>query len=291
MSRILELFGSPAAESGHDWAETVASQRCPFLNGACVKIRKSQPDTAIGACAVAHGRNRLPLVICPHRLAQNSTVFVDCIHLLARHSPGNEFHLIPEVRIPGGSVDYFLASVNDRKVVDFVAIELQALDTTGTVWPERQRFLQSVGVSTGDDEHTSTKPFGINWKMSAKTILVQLHHKIKTLEAVDKRLALVVQDSFLDYMRREFDFDHVRDANRDDALQFHAYQFRTSPGGNGLRLSERLSTDSAGVERCLGLQASPNIALDDMFSAIERRLSDETLLNVIANAAGENRAP
>lgn len=285
MSRILELFGSSTADSDLDWAETAASQRCPFLNGPCVKIRKSQPDTAIGACAVAHGRNCLPLVICPHRLAQNSTVFVDCIHLLARHRPGNEFHLIPDVRIPGGSVDYFLASANDRKVIDFVAIELQALDTTGTVWPERQRFLQSAGVATDDQERLSAKPFGINWKMSAKTILVQLHHKIKTLEAVDKRLALVVQDSFLDYMRREFDFDHVRDANPDDALQLHAYRFRTSPDGNRLRLSERLSTDSAGVERCLGLQASPNVALDDMFSAIERRLSDETVLNIIANAA------
>lgn len=285
MSRILELFGDSTDDSGINWSETVASQRCPFLSGPCVKIRKSQPDTAIGACAVAHGRNRLPLVICPHRLAQNSTVFVDCIHLLSRHRPGNEFHLIPEVRIPGGSVDYFLASANDRKVVDFVAIELQALDTTGTVWPERQRFLRSAGAATDDQEHLSTKPFGINWKMSAKTILVQLHHKIKTLEAVDKRLALVVQDSFLEYMRREFDFDHVREANPDDALQFHAYQFRTSPGGNSLRLSERLSTDSAGVEKCLGLQSSPNIALDDMLAAVERRLSDETALNIITNAA------
>ena len=284
MSRILELFGIPTSDSDLDWAATVANQRCPFLNGACVKIRKSQPEIAIGACAVAHGRNRLPLAICPHGLKRNSTVFTDCIHLLPRHRPGNEFHLLPEVRIPGGSVDYFLASANEGKVADFVAIELQALDTTGTVWPERQRFLRGVGVDTGDMEHLSAKPFGINWKMSAKTILVQLRHKVRTLESVNKHLVLVIQDSFLDYMRREFAFDHIQEANPDDALQIHAYRFAATGDGNRLRLSERLSTDSAGVERCLGLQASPNVALDDMVAVIESRLSDQTLLNVVTNA-------
>ena len=139
-------------------------------------------------------------------------------------------------------------------------------------------------MDTDDSEHLSAKPFGINWKMSAKTILVQLRHKVRTLESVNKHLVLVIQDTFLDYMRREFAFDHVQEANPDDALQIHAYRFAETDAGNRLRLSERLGTDSAGVERCLGLQASPNVALGDMISAIERRLSDQTLLNVVSNA-------
>ena len=61
-------------------------------------------------------------------------------------SQGMNCTVVPEVSIPGGSVDYFLVSVKDEKVRDFVAIEFQTLDTTGTVWPERQRFLASVGV-------------------------------------------------------------------------------------------------------------------------------------------------
>ena len=32
-----------------------------------------------------------------------------------------------------------------------MGIELQTLDTTGTVWPERQRLLKELGVSRGDD--------------------------------------------------------------------------------------------------------------------------------------------
>ncbi len=80
---------------------------------------------------------RAPVVICPFRLLQRRQIFVDSLHLLGMHEPGNELHIIPEVAVPGGSVDYFLVSARLRKVMDFVGIEVQALDTTGTVWPAR----------------------------------------------------------------------------------------------------------------------------------------------------------
>jgi len=85
-------------------------------------------------------------VICPTRLIERGQVFTDCIHLLTAHEPGDELHLVPEVAIPGGSVDYFLLSARSGKVKDFVGIEIQALDTTGTVWPERQRLLRRLGL-------------------------------------------------------------------------------------------------------------------------------------------------
>jgi hypothetical protein len=61
---------------------------------------------------------------------------------LTVHEPGNELHIVGEINIPGGSVDYFFVSAKERKVMDFVGIEFQTLDTTGTVWPERSASLQ-----------------------------------------------------------------------------------------------------------------------------------------------------
>jgi hypothetical protein len=106
--------------------------------------------------------------------------------LLTTHEPGNELHIVSEVSIPGGSVDYFLVSGRDGRVRDFAGIELQTMDTTGTVWPERQRLLKELGVPRSDKAETSKKSFGMNWKMTAKTILVQMHHKIRTFEHVNK---------------------------------------------------------------------------------------------------------
>jgi len=56
------------------------------------------------------------------------------------------------------------------------------LDSTGTVWPERQRFLKQHDLRVKKQDAESEKKFGMNWKMTAKTTLVQLHHKIQTFE-------------------------------------------------------------------------------------------------------------
>lgn len=166
-----------------------------------MKVRKSQPSISIGTCTVNYGSEPHPIMICPFRLLERRQVFTDALHLLTLHEPGNELHVVPEVSIPGGSVDYFLVSAHDGKPVDFAGIELQTLDTTGTVWPARQRFLDSVGVTTRLAQRKSTKTFGMNWKMTAKTILVQLHHKVETFEHVSKRLVCVLQDHLLEYIQ------------------------------------------------------------------------------------------
>ena len=76
-----------------------------------------------------------PVMICPFRLLERSQVFMDCVHLLTLHEPGNELRIVPEVAVPGGSIDYCLVSVRRGKPRDFVGIELQTMDSTGTVWP------------------------------------------------------------------------------------------------------------------------------------------------------------
>ena len=173
-----------------------------------------------------YGRAGRNIIICPNRLLERRQVFIDCMHLLTQHDPGNELHVISEVSIPGGSVDYFLVSVKAGKVKDFVAIEFQTLDTTGTVWPERQRLLKALGIRTGKKAPGALKAFGMNWKMTAKTILVQLHHKVDTLEHVGKHFVLVIQDCLLEYLRRQFNFGHIKGVRIGDALHLHATTVR-----------------------------------------------------------------
>ncbi|HYA40858.1 MAG TPA: hypothetical protein VEF34_06120 [Syntrophobacteraceae bacterium] len=187
MSRVLELFGQSAFKGGLNWKTIAQGQRCVYLNKKCYKVRKSDPGTSIGSCAVLYGRESTPIIICPARLLERHQIFTDCFHLLTMHEPGNELHIVSEVSIPGGSVDYFLVSAKDRRVRDFVGIELQTLDTTGTVWPERQRLLKELGLPRSDSAEKSGKSFGMNWKMTAKTILVQMHHKAQTFEQVHKK--------------------------------------------------------------------------------------------------------
>lgn len=280
MSRVRELFAFSVERDDVKWKELIKSQQCRFSGKRCFKVRKSQADVSIGTCTVRYGAGNEDVVICPNRLLERKQIFTDCLHLLTFHQPGNELHIVPEVSIPGGSVDFFLVSTDaDRKVKDFVGIELQTMDTTGTVWPERELALQELGLKKtvdGADKH-----FGMNWKMTAKTILVQLHHKIDTFESINKHLVLVVQDCLLDYMKKEFAFGNVNSqALIGDSMHFHSYRLKKDGLDYKLVLESRCSTDSAGISKLLGLNADANMGFEEIAKILESKISDATVFSI-----------
>ena len=280
MSKILEFFGrSVSSLDSTELRDVLKKQICPFTKTRCFKTRKSQSNVAIGTCAVRYGKEHKNVLICPHRFLYKNQVFCDCIHLLTLHEPGNEFHIVPEISVPGGSIDFFLASVNNGKVKDFVAVEFQTMDTTGTVWPERQRFLAEKKIKVNAADRQSNKTFGMNWKMTAKTTLVQLHHKIETIEHLGKHLVLVVQDHLLEYMKREFCFNHLASPGKiGDSMHIHAYSLNPSGNDFSLSLKDRFSTDADGIATCLGLAAEAKVELQTILRELERKISEKSLM-------------
>ena len=270
MSKVRELFGQYCSEDANI-ESVLENQLCPYNNKKCFKTRKSDSETSIGTCTVNY-QNK-DIIICPNRLTEKSQIFVDCLHLLTLHEPGNELYIIPEVTIPGGHVDFFLVSAKNKKVKDFVGIELQTMDTTGTVWPERQRLLDEHGSYVPKDDINNKKPFGMNWKMTAKTILVQMHHKAQTFENLNKHLVLIIQKPLYEYMRKEFSFSHIQGVRVGDAVHFHSYDVVEEDNGLHLALDTRVSTDTNGVAECLGLNAEANVELKDIIALLESKLT------------------
>jgi len=125
------------------------------------------------------------------------------------------------------------------------------------------------------------RPYGMNWKMTAKTALVQMNHKIMTLESLSKHLVLVIQDHLLSYMRREFQFDHIENARLGDSAHFHIYSLEKRTDNTfHLNMQSRLSTDADGIVECLGLMANPNIELSQLITSLESKIGGETLLQI-----------
>jgi hypothetical protein len=118
----------------------------------------------------------------------------------------------------------------------------------------------------------------MNWKMTAKTILVQMHHKVQTFEHVHKKLVLVVQDKLLAYMNREFNFSHLKNpAALGDSMHFHAYRCDGQADRSfKLIMESRLSTDADGIATCLGLQAEARVDLNHLLDALQSKLSPAT---------------
>lgn len=279
MTEILELFGYSVDES-LNWQDVVLNKKCAFCSKKCYKTRKSSPDTAIGTCSINWGKKiEQSLVICPERFLERGQIFLDCIHLLTIHEPGNQLHVVPEVQIPGGHVDYFLVSVKSGQVVDFVGMEIQALDTTGSLWGIRQNLCSTLGIPT---EHSNIEQynFGINWKMTAKTILMQMHHKIKTFENINRKLVLVLQNKLLEYMEKEFRFEHLRSQpSISDSLHIHAYNFSKNIAWH-LDLDKRLSTNANGIAECLNLNKDPEVDLEEIITILQGKISSSTIFQI-----------
>jgi len=279
MSKIKEFFTYSTSDKSIEWQSVVNAQVCKYTGKKCYKTRKSDPSIAIGTCTIEYGSSQKGVIICPSRLLERKQIFLDCMHLLTHHVPGNEIHIVPEVTIPGGHVDFVLVSTDkNRKVKDFVGIELQTMDTTGSVWPARQELMKSLGFSVLNE---ANKPYGMNWKMTAKTILVQLHHKIQTFENLNRHFVLVVQDCLLDYIKGEFAFSHVsKEANVGDSMHFHSYELEQVNDKYKLNLKERFSTDRQGIAKLLGLNASANVKFEEIAKLLESKISDSTLFEI-----------
>ena len=279
MNRVAELFGV-YCDGTHSITDALSAQICPYTGKKCYKTRKSSPQTAIGTCTVWQQNENL--IICPSRLLENNQIFLDCLHLLLLHEPGNEIYAVPEVSVPGGSVDYFLVSAKAGKVKDFAGIELQTLDTTGTVWPDRQRLLREYGFPADVQDLKNRRGFGINWKMTAKTILMQMHHKAETFESLGKHIVLVIQRPFLGYILRTFSFSHIQGVRIGDSVHIHSYDLEGYDNGLKLTLDSRISTDSSGIAKGLGLSVSPHLEIEELNAALEKKLCEQYRLKLFS---------
>ena len=255
------------------------NQNCPYTGNVCTKMRKSDPDVKIGTCSVKYQNN--DVIICPFRLLEHNQIFIDCLHLLTMHEPGNELYLIPEVQIPGGHVDYFLVSAKNNHVKDFIGIELQTMDTTGTVWPDRQKFLNEQNIAVDKADLENKKSFGMNWKMTLKTILVQMHHKSETFEYLNKHLVLIIQKPLYERMYSDFNFNDISGVRIGDPVHIHSYDFIRENNKLNLSLDTRVSTDSAGIANCLGLKAESKMELQDIINILEPKLIDANRLLIV----------
>jgi hypothetical protein len=82
-------------------------------------------------------------------------------------------------------------------------------------------------------------------------------------------------------MRREFSFGHLeKPARLGDPMHIHAYGLEPHGADFRLVLRGRVSTDTAGIATCLGLQASAHIELTEIVKHLEAKISDKTLVTI-----------
>lgn len=118
MSKINEIFGQyVGGGESPDLTEALRDQRCPHIDKACYKGRKSDPDTSIGTCSLLFDNEPQPVLICPEPLAKEDALFSDCLDLLDFSRQDSEVYRIPEVTTRAGRIDYVLAAFQNGNLV------------------------------------------------------------------------------------------------------------------------------------------------------------------------------
>lgn len=232
--------------------EGMEADYCPFLDSTCKKRRKSQGES-IGTCSVGYrGRGQTeyrPHCICPHRF--ETAGVLDEIEPLFTEK--GEYFTTPEVPLLGTSIDYVAGKrADDGTVLDFAGVEIQALDTTGSVWDYREAYF--------DDEEQMESvngTYGINWAMSlVKTMMQQAFKKGQVFRDWGENLIFLVQDVSIDYIRDNYDATGLRSAHESDPVHFYSYLllYNDETEQYEWELDEKLSAD---IESVTNMMVAP----------------------------------
>lgn len=191
----MELFGYAPSDNSQEAIQTRNSLQCPYIGALCTK--RFGDKTPSGACTVRQAVDSSPIICCPNRLYDldyqilsdvaaeafgSGTKLISGRDVAQSEHDGRQVAVFgkrwgKELRLPnrGGRgsyfVDWILALIADNgQLKEFVALEVQAIDTTGSYRAER-------------DAHMKAQPFtgwsaaGLNWENVSKRILPQIIYK------------------------------------------------------------------------------------------------------------------
>lgn len=198
---IHEFFGFPAGSDSLEASDAVEQMRCPFLGSTCVKTLND--GTISGVCSVKPQTSNA-VVCCPIRLYADEYKILRDVADRAFESglplyPGRSAKQQAEhtgkravavfgkgwggeLRLPkrGGTGNYFvdwvLALMDEKgELLEFVAVEVQTIDTTGNYRSSRLGLLDNP-------RRFVTSSVGLNWENVNKRILPQLIYKGQVLQ-------------------------------------------------------------------------------------------------------------
>lgn len=202
---IAEFFGYRADDNSELAAEYAAKRICPILGSTCTKVL-ARDKTVSGVCSVRQKTPGSPNVVCcPIRLyaddykmlrliakqafnkdlplcAGRAAVDVAKSHngaiAVFGHNWGGELRLPQREGTGSYFVDWVLALLDgDGNLVEFTAIEVQTIDTTGNYRTAREALLNDRAIV--DDT------VGLNWENVSKRIIPQLIYKGQVLQRED----------------------------------------------------------------------------------------------------------
>jgi len=193
---ISEIFGFGVDNQSEAARASRAEKLCPFRNTPCTKASKSDP---IGICSLSDGHTAAAL--CPVRFLEGEKIFRDAAKIAFGDKV--EFAIFPEIRILKvegekgktrkiGKVDFLIGKINSNEVLDFAALEVQAVYFSGGETRSPMNYYLEHGKL--DVSKSDRRP---DFRSSAqKRLAPQLQLKVPVFRRWGKKFFVVVDSHF-----------------------------------------------------------------------------------------------
>ena len=258
-----EVLGRPAEKgfdpSAHDFT-------CPFTDSKCIK-RSAALSEPYPVCSIR--RRDMQICVCPKRFYE-----VDFLRDVVEHcwpgDPPENARIAREVKMTGfGNVDFVIADVGKRgEIGQFLSVELQAIDITGTVMDAYQALRAGKTME-------SKKSYGLNWGNVYKRYITQLIRKGYFHHHWGTKIVAVMQDVVYQYVREWADFMRSPDVKGNTVnIIFMSYRYEEDPENPGAKrflLNEVEGTSHANLQQAVLYKEAP--VRDQFCAQIQKALS------------------
>ena len=230
-----EILGRPAAKgfdpAAHDFI-------CPFIGSKCTKRSASLGSEPYPVCSIRRNIGGAParICVCPKRF-YSIDLLTDIVGNCWPGEPPANPTIAREVKMTGfGNVDFVIADIGQEgAITEFLSVELQAIDITGSVMPAYQALRA--------DRIAERRPsYGLNWGNVYKRYITQLIRKGYFHHHWGTKIVAVMQDVVYDYICNWAEFMRSDDV-KDSAVNiiFMAYRYENDPDNAG---AQRLVLDT-----------------------------------------------
>ena len=195
---LAEVFGYRIDDSSEDAQRFRRGRLCPFNNKvpSCTKDKANDP---LGVCSIYHGDSIT--ITCPIRFRENWRIVSDAATLF--FPSGMRWTALTEIRLldandrSAGNIDVVLVSYDEQgQLIDFGALEVQAVYISGNVREPFRAYTQSIEANTSFDWEGRKSPRADFLSSSRKRLAPQLIYKGGILHSWGKKMAVAVDQAF-----------------------------------------------------------------------------------------------
>ncbi|WP_051261521.1 NotI family restriction endonuclease [Desulfovibrio inopinatus] len=227
---MAEQYGIPCEDLSENTWRLRANKHCPFVDAPCNKKG--------GVCTISDGS--IYAICCPRRFREDGLMF-KVVSELAFAKKGDMFaigevaFLQPVNNSSGavGSIDNLIVLKDEGEIEDWCGIEIQAVYFSGrSMGGEIKHFEQKHELQAP----ASRRP---DFRSSAtKRLLPQLEIKVPTLRRWGKKMFVVVDQPFFDWMPEMEQAEHISNAD----ICWIVFDLDRSVSPYKLRLSKAVMT-------------------------------------------------